>query len=114
MSRKGKPFAADAEIAWEDSAPGVKRKVLCHGDGIMLVRFKFDAGAIGTAHSHPHLQCSVIESGVFDVTIDGHTKRLRAGDSYFVASNLVHGAVAVEPGVIVDSFAPMREDLAPK
>ena len=55
-------------------------------------------------------KCSVIESGVFDVTIDGKTKRLSAGESYLVAPNLVHGAVAVEAGVIVDSFSPLRED----
>jgi quercetin dioxygenase-like cupin family protein len=114
MSRKGEAFASDAEIGWEASAPGVVRKVLCHDAGIMLVRFKFEAGAVGAAHSHPHIQCSVIESGVFDVTINGKTKRLGAGDSYLVAPNLVHGAVAVEPGVIVDSFTPMREDLAPR
>ncbi len=76
----------------------------------MLVRFAFEAGAVGAAHSHPHKQCSVIESGVFDVTIAGETKRLRAGDSYLVAPGLVHGAVAVEAGVIVDVFTPARED----
>ncbi len=108
--RKGAPFAADSEVAWVDAAPGIRRKVLCFDDGIMLVRFIFEAGAVGAAHSHPHAQCSVIESGVFDVTIDGKTKRLAAGDSYLVAPNLVHGAVAVEPGVIVDTFVPMRED----
>lgn len=113
MSRKGEPFAADAEIPWEPSAPGVERKVLCFDDTIMLVRFRFEAGAVGPPHHHPHRQCSVIESGVFDVTIDGRTKRLKAGDSYFVAPDLVHGAVAVEAGVIVDSFSPMREDIAP-
>ncbi len=111
-SRKGAPFVSDSEVSWVDSAPGVRRKVLCHDNGIMVVRFKFEAGAIGPEHSHPHVQCSVIESGVFDVTIDGRTKRLSAGDSYLVASNLVHGAVAVEAGVIVDAFAPMRLDLA--
>ena len=108
--RKGEPFAADAEIAWTASAPGVRRKVLCHDDGVMLVRFAFEAGAVGAEHSHPHKQVSVIESGVFDVTIAGKTKRLNAGDSYLVAPNLLHGAVAVEAGVIVDVFSPHRED----
>ena len=74
------PFAADSEVAWVDAAPGIRRKVLCFDDGIMLVRFIFEAGAVGAAHSHPHAQCSVIESGVFDVTIDGKSKRLAAGD----------------------------------
>jgi len=113
MSRKGEAFAADSKIGWEKSAPGVERKVLCHDDAIMLVRFRFEAGAVGAAHSHAHRQCSVIESGVFDVTIDGRTERLSVGDSYLVAPNLVHGAVAIERGVIVDSFTPAREDLTP-
>jgi quercetin dioxygenase-like cupin family protein len=110
VSRKGNAFAADAEIAWEDAAPGIRRKVLCHDDGIMLVRFAFEAGAVGAEHSHPHKQVSVVESGVFDVTIAGRTQRLAAGDSYLVAPNLLHGAVAVEAGVLVDVFSPSRDD----
>ena len=76
----------------------------------MLVRFQFEKGAVGPAHHHPHKQCSVIESGVFDVTIAGKTERLRAGDSYLVASDALHGATSIEPGVIVDAFTPLRED----
>ena len=108
--RKGEPFAADAEIDWAAAAPGIRRKVLCHDDGIMLARFAFEAGAVATEHSHPHKQVSVIESGVFDLTIAGKTKRLSSGDSYLVAPNLLHGAVCVEAGVIVDVFSPLRED----
>ena len=110
MGRKGDPFVKDKDVAWVNSAPGIRRKVLCHDDTIMLVRFNFEKGAVGALHSHPHRQCSVIESGVFDVTIDGKTERLSAGGSYLVAPNLVHGATAVEAGVIVDACAPHRED----
>lgn len=110
MMRKGDPFVADAETAWVASAPGIRRKVLCHDDAIMLVRFAFEAGAVGAEHSHPHRQVSVIESGVFDVTIAGKTRRLNAGDSYLVAPDLRHGATAIEAGVIVDVFSPLRED----
>ena len=110
MDRKGIPFATDAEITWSDAAPGIRRKVLCYDDGIMLVRFAFEAGAVGAEHSHPHKQCSIIESGAFDVTIAGRTQRLKAGDSYLVAPDLLHGAVAIEAGVIVDVFSPARAD----
>ena len=109
--RKEEPFVADSEVAWTSSAPGIRRKVLCHNDAIMLVRFAFETGAVGEEHSHPHVQCSVIESGIFEITIGGRTKRLTAGDSYLVAPNLLHGAVAIEAGVIVDAFSPMRQDL---
>ena len=89
MGRKGDPFVRDQDVPWVDAAPGIRRKVLCHDDGIMLVRFAFEKGAVGAQHSHPHKQCSVIESGVFDVTIAGETKRLSAGGSY-LSLKLVH------------------------
>ncbi len=110
MRHMGSSFVADADVAWAEAAPGIRRKVLCYDERIMLVRFAFEAGAIGAEHSHPHKQCSVVESGVFDVTIAGETRRLRAGDSYLVAPSLLHGAVAIEAGLLVDVFSPLRDD----
>ena len=108
--KNGAAFAFDAKERWIDSAPGVRRKVLCFDNSVMLVRFAFEAGAIGAEHSHAHKQVSVIESGTFDIAIDGKTERLGAGDSYLVAPNLRHGAKAIEAGVIVDTFSPKRDD----
>ncbi len=88
---------------------GIRRKVLLKSR-VMAVRVKFERGAVGAPHSHPHIQCSVVESGVFDITISGEVKRLKAGDSFLVPPDAVHGAVAVEAGVLVDVFTPMRED----
>jgi quercetin dioxygenase-like cupin family protein len=76
----------------------------------MVVRVAFEKGAVGKPHQHPHRQACFVESGVFDVTIDGETSRLSAGDGFFVPANLVHGVVAVEAGQLVDSFTPMREE----
>ncbi|RDJ20370.1 cupin domain-containing protein [Bosea caraganae] len=110
MSRKAEPFARDADLPWEPAGAGIVRKVLTYDDGVMMVRVRFEAGAIGTPHSHPHVQCSLVESGVFDVTISGKTERLGAGDSFLVPPDAVHGAVNVEPGVLLDVFTPMRND----
>ena len=110
MSREGETFVRDGDVEWETAGEGVRRKVLCYSRDVMLVRVVFEAGAVGPAHSHPHLQCSLVESGVFDITIAGRTERLRTGDSYFVPANAIHGAVAVEAGTLVDAFTPMRED----
>jgi quercetin dioxygenase-like cupin family protein len=107
---KGDSFAHAENLPWEDAAPGVQRKVLCYDDGIMMVHFRFQAGAVGALHTHPHVQCSLIEDGAFDVTIAGKTERLVKGDSYLVPPNALHGATAVEAGAIVDVFTPMRED----
>lgn len=103
-------FQHDGEIAWEPTEPGVKRKIMAYGPDLMVVRVAFEQGAIGKAHQHPHRQACFVESGVFDVTIDGETSRLSVGDSFFVPANLVHGVVAIEAGQLVDSFTPMREE----
>lgn len=103
-------FQHDAEIAWEATEPGVKRKIMAYGEDLMVVRVVFEAGAVGKAHQHPHRQASYVESGSFDVTIDGRTERLVAGDTFFVPANLVHGVVAREAGQLIDSFTPMRTE----
>ncbi len=103
-------FQQDAAIAWEPTEPGVKRKIMAYGEDLMVVRVVFEAGAVGKAHRHPHRQASYVESGVFDVTIDGLTQRLTAGDTFFVPADLVHGVTAVEAGQLIDSFTPMRSE----
>lgn len=103
-------FQHASERDWEPTEPGVKRKIMAYGEDLMVVRVVFEAGAVGEPHQHPHRQACYIESGVFDVTIDGVTNTLTAGDTFFVPSNLVHGVVAREAGQLIDSFTPMRKE----
>jgi quercetin dioxygenase-like cupin family protein len=110
MNTKGAFFVHTADIAWQDLGEGVSRKVLSHDDSVMMVHVAFQKGAIGKPHTHPHLQCTIVESGIFDVTIGGITRRLTAGDTFFVPTNVLHGVVNIEAGRLIDSFTPMRED----
>lgn len=103
-------FVVDADVAWEDLGKGVRRKILGWNPTMMMTRVAFEAGAVGPLHRHPHHQCAVVESGSFDVTIEGRTRRLGPGDGYIVPSNAEHGVVALEPGVLLDVFTPLRED----
>jgi quercetin dioxygenase-like cupin family protein len=110
MSRKSQNFAFDNAIHWEDAGEGIRRKILTYDTDVMMVRVAFEAGAVGALHSHPHIQCSLVEEGVFDITIEGRTERLKKGDSFLVPPDAVHGAVAIEAGMLLDVFTPMRED----
>ena len=101
-------FRAGAEV--ETVEPGIRRQFLGFNESLMAVRVWFDEGAVGQVHSHPHTQVSYVESGRFDVTVGGETKTMVAGDSFFVAPDALHGAVCREAGVLIDMFAPMRED----
>ena len=51
-----------------------------------------------------------MESGMFEVQINGEKKALRAGDAFYIPPNVMHGAVCLEAGVLIDVFSPMRED----
>lgn len=89
----------------------VSRKVLLHRNSMMLVEFTFKKGGVGHPHCHEaHEQIGYIAGGVFEVTVGDQTKTLSCGDSYYAARNEVHGVVALEDGVIVDAFTPIRKD----
>ena len=89
---------------------GIKRQILGYNDSIMMVRVQFKVGTVGDVHSHPHSQVSYVESGEFDVFVDGVEKRLGPGDSFLIHPNLDHGAVCRKAGVLLDVFSPVRED----
>ncbi|MDO6460659.1 cupin domain-containing protein [Granulosicoccaceae sp. 1_MG-2023] len=97
-------------IEKEPVAPGVTRQVMGHNEQIMAVRVTFEKGSEGYVHSHFHSQISYIESGKFEVMIDGEKQTLKAGDCFYVAPNAEHGAVCLEPGVLIDIFSPVRAD----
>ncbi len=107
-----KTLIQDQAIEWTDLGEGIQRKVMAYDTGMMIVKVAFEKGAVGTLHQHPHTQASYVSKGVFDITIDGKTERLGAGDVYFVPSDQIHGAVCIEKGELVDVFTPMREDFA--
>jgi quercetin dioxygenase-like cupin family protein len=105
-----KSFVKTGDMEWETVGDGIERKILGYDDEVMMVHIRFKKDAIGTAHHHVHRQVSYVESGSFEVTIDGKKNVLVKGDSFFVAPDLVHGVVALEDGTLVDVFTPARKD----
>lgn len=104
------PFVHDEAAPWTDLGGGIRRKILGHDERMMMVRVAFEEGAVGAMHSHPHVQLSFVEAGVFDVTIGDRTERLAAGASFIVPGGVEHGVVARAAGALVDVFTPPRED----
>ncbi|MCR5486250.1 MAG: cupin domain-containing protein [Lachnospiraceae bacterium] len=96
---------------YQDLGGGVRRKVLAYSSQIMNVELRFEKGAKGAMHSHPHEQLGYViegslvyhEKGSEDVT-------LHAGDTYYVAPNVEHGIDCLTDVKLLDIFTPMRED----
>ncbi len=103
-------YVQPTDADWVDVGPGLKRRLLCHDEHLMMVEVAFEKGAVGAMHSHPHIQVSFVASGAFELDIGGDKKVLKTGDSYRVPADVVHGAVALEAGVLIDSFTPHRAD----
>lgn len=91
--------------------PGVTRQVLADHPDLMVVAFEFsEEGAEGKLHNHPHVQSTFVKSGRFIFSVDGEKTEVGPGDSFVIPTNLVHGCVCVEPGTLIDSFTPRRDD----
>ena len=103
-------FVENGDIPWEDVGQGIQRKVMAYDENLMLVRVKFESGGIGTVHKHPHSQITHVESGAFEIEINGEKRVLRKDDAYYVPPETLHGAVCIDDGVLIDVFSPMRED----
>ncbi|MEO0464441.1 MAG: cupin domain-containing protein [Pseudomonadota bacterium] len=108
------PFVVADKTPKEDLGEGIGRQILGYGPEIMVVRVWFETGAVGAVHAHRHSQSTYVESGRFEVFVDGATRELSAGDSFYIAPHLDHGAVCLEAGVLIDTFSPMREDFLPQ
>jgi quercetin dioxygenase-like cupin family protein len=89
---------------------GVTRQVLSETEDMMTVIFRFEAGAVGALHSHPHVQSTYVNSGKFLFHIDGQDFELETGDSLIIPGNAVHGCQCQEAGELIDTFTPRRDD----
>ncbi len=90
--------------------PGLVRRTLVSGPTMMLVEFTFQADVEVPQHAHPHEQVGYIVSGRLRMTIAGESFELTPGDTYCAPANVPHGALALEPSIVVDTFNPPRED----
>ena len=109
----GELFQFENAIPWENIGNGIQRQLYGYDNKIMMVKVKFEKDAVGQLHQHFHSQVTYVESGVFEMTINGEKKIIKTGDGYYVPSQMVHGIVCLEAGMLVDAFSPMREDFLP-
>jgi len=110
MKTKSSKFLNAAEIPWENPAPGLSRQIMGYDGHIMMVKIKFEQGAIGYVHEHFHSQATYVASGKFEVMIAGEKKILVAGDGFYAEPDVAHGVVCLEEGILIDVFSPMRMD----
>lgn len=110
MKRFSEKYIIAKELEWEVLGGGVSRKFLGYDNQIMMVSVKFEKGALGAPHQHFHTQSTYVVSGKFEFEIDGVKQIVEAGDGVYIEPNLLHSAVCLEEGQLIDTFSPVRED----
>jgi len=108
--KTSKVFITEKELEWQPAGEGVSRQILCYNDDLMIVKVKFEKGASGLPHSHPHSQCTYVDSGIFDFFVEDEHKIISRGDGIYIAPDKNHGVTCIEAGILIDTFSPARQD----
>ncbi|MBU1142270.1 MAG: cupin domain-containing protein [Firmicutes bacterium] len=90
--------------------PLIERRVLAYRDEMMMVELSAKSSAVIQAHQHIHKQMTYILDGIFEFDIENEIMILKKGDSIFIESNKIHGALCLEEGKLLDIFTPARKD----
>ncbi len=98
------------EVEPVEMVPGVWRRTLSYSEGVMIVHFTLEEGAVLPAHRHPNDQVGYVVEGEIIIRTPDQDLHLKAGASYALAANVEHSARAVKRTIVLDAFSPPRED----
>ncbi len=93
----------------EELAPLIGRQVLST-DGMTIARIHLRAGAAVPRHAHPHEQVATVLEGRLRFVLGDDEVEVGAGESMFVPSGVPHEVEALEDTLVLDVFAPARDD----
>jgi len=96
---------------WKPAEAGVTRRLIAKGDKTMAMEVRFEKGAKGNLHSHPHEQLSRLLKGRMTFYLGDKQKEVTEGEMVLIPGGLEHGVLAHEASLLLDVFSPVREDL---
>ena len=89
---------------------GIERRAVWLDQG-MITFFVFQPHAVVPSHTHEHEQITVVTRGALQLTLNGATRILRAGDGVSIPKNVSHSAFVLdELTEAYDAWSPPRED----
>jgi len=102
-------FSELMKVPEERITDKITRRVLSGEQG-MLVWWNIKKGGHAAAHKHPHEQIVWMVSGRMDFRIGNEKRSMVAGDTAVIPGGVEHEGHFPEDTVVVDFFAPPRED----
>lgn len=95
---------------WVEIAPGIKRQTIVSGSLMYQMRAQLDAGSRMPEHQHPNEQVAHVIPGRMRLIVDGEPHEMKAGDSFYLRSNVPHGVETIEDTTVIDTFSPPRDE----
>ncbi len=103
------PFVELNQSEPREIFPGFKAHVV-HSANMTFAHWTIKAGATLPEHAHVHEQVVNMLEGVFELTINGETRKLGQGSVAIIPSHALHSGKAITDCRIIDAFYPVRED----
>ena len=99
---------------WEDEpveelSPLIGRQVV-HTEKMTVARIVLQAGAAVPRHEHVHEQVANVLEGSLRFVVGDEERVVAAGESVFIPSGVPHTVEALTDAVVLDLFAPVRDD----
>ena len=93
----------------EELTPSIGRQVV-HTETMTIARIHLRAGAAVPRHEHPHEQVATVLEGSIRFLVGDEEQVVSAGESMFVPSGVPHEVEALTDSLVLDVFAPVRDD----
>ncbi|PZR86888.1 MAG: cupin domain-containing protein [Candidatus Nephthysia bennettiae] len=82
-----------------------------HGEQLTMAVVELQRGVAVPEHRHVNEQLGFVARGSITMTIGGESRELGVGETYVIATDVPHAAVAGADGAtVVDVFSPPRAD----
>jgi unsaturated pyranuronate lyase len=98
-----------SETEVEQLSAGIGRQML-NGEAMTLARVVLAAGAVVPDHRHDNEQIANVLSGRLRFVIGDEEREVMAGESVLIPGGVPHRVEALDDSVVLDAFAPRRED----
>jgi quercetin dioxygenase-like cupin family protein len=96
----------DLQRVWD----GVHGRVV-HGERLTVAVVELDPNSVVPEHNHEHEQLGICLRGSLVFRIGDETRTLGPGETWAIPSNVLHEVhVGLEGAVVIDVFAPTRDD----
>lgn len=81
-----------------------------HGEQATIARFRLARGAVVRRHEHANEQITSVVDGALVLRFDDRDIVVRSGEVLVIPPHVPHAAEALEDTLVIDFFAPRRED----